>query len=183
MVPTTPSRRHCQKPSAASRLQHRHRHPLQAKLRAQSETSPFPFSSASHAPQSTLCSSLLIARRSATKIPIPRPQDTLVHPPPPAERIAVPSAGQLPPLGPSEVERGFRQNVNSRNYNIVSTGPRLNGKLNTEEALSLRNERAHAAPAGRAQHPEVNPLDRGPLGTRQSYDIITGCERPRERWS
>ena len=65
------------------------------------------------------------------------------------------------PLGPSEVERGFRQAISSRDYNIVSTGQRLNGPLNTEAFRTAR------ATVGLRQQPCVDPAMRGPTGTRQ----------------
>lgn len=86
------------------------------------------------------------------------------------------AAGREPPLGPSAVERGFREPISSKDYNIVTTGHRLGGPLNTEAAHAARTA------FGKQQFPSVDPAMRGPTGTRQAFDIITGVERPRERW-
>jgi len=102
--------------------------------------------------------------------------------PPPAERRRMAPAGQLPPAGPSEVEQGFKNNHTSRHYNILTNGPRLLGDLNSDARLYNANANAHDHPVGRKQHPTVNPADRGPTGLRQAYDIITGADRPKERW-
>lgn len=108
--------------------------------------------------------------------------DASAPPPPPAERSKRIAAGQLPPAGPSEVEQGFRHKFTSRDFNIITGGPRLHGASNTEEFLATRNVHAHSQPVGQKQHPNVRPADRGPSGVRQSFDIITGVDRPRERW-
>jgi len=96
------------------------------------------------------------------------------------------AAGEMAPLGPSEVERGFKQQLNSRHYNIINNGERLHGELNSDAALYSKTTRVHDPngfhPIGRSQHPCVNPRDRGPTGLRQAYDIITGVDRPKERW-
>lgn len=105
--------------------------------------------------------------------------------PPLAQRTgnaARPPAGQLPPVGPSEVEQGFRQQFTSRDFNIITGGARLHGALNTEDHLYRRAAHAHERPVGQKQHPVVDPAARGVSGLRQSFDIITGVERPRERW-
>jgi len=86
------------------------------------------------------------------------------------------AAGREPPLGPSAVERGFREPISSKDYNIVTTGHRLGGRLNTEAAHAARTA------FGKQQFPSVDPAMRGPTGTRQAFDIITGVERPRARW-
>jgi hypothetical protein len=89
-------------------------------------------------------------------------------------------------VGPSEVERGFRQPHNSADYNIISNGPALGSSLcggNTEAQLRQRNAGAFERPVGLRQHPSNSPADRGSTGSRQSYDIISGRERPRERWN
>ena len=110
----------------------------------------------------------------ATSWPVPSGNDRLK------------AAGEQAPLGVAEVERGFRQAFNSRHYNIISNGPRLHGELNAEAALHLKQTKVHDPegfyPCGRKQHPTVDPRDRGPTGLRQSYDIITGVDRPKERW-
>ena len=108
--------------------------------------------------------------------------DAAAPPPPPAERTKRLAAGQQPPVGPSEVEQGFRTKFTSRDFNIITGGTRLHGGLNAENYLAERNSKAHERPVGQKQHPNVNPADRGPSGVRQSFDIITGVERPRERW-
>ena len=97
-------------------------------------------------------------------------------------RPKVSAAGQPPPFGPSEVELGFRQQFNSRHFNIINGGSRLHGERNSDAMLYQRNTTAHDRPVGRKQHPTVDPADRGVTGLRQSYDIITGIDRPRERW-
>lgn len=102
--------------------------------------------------------------------------------PPPADRPYRASAGQLPPVGPSEVEQGFRQQYSSRHINIITGGERLHGASNADAAKHAANSAAFERPVGRKQHPNVAPSDRGPSGHRQSYDIITGVERPKERW-
>uniref|UniRef100_A0A7S4FC13 Uncharacterized protein n=1 Tax=Chrysotila carterae TaxID=13221 RepID=A0A7S4FC13_CHRCT len=102
--------------------------------------------------------------------------------PPNATHSAAPAAGQKAPPGPSEVDRGFRQPSNSSDYNIISNGPRLNGERNRESALDKRSANAFAVPCGRKQNPDVKPTDRGPIGSRQAYDIITGADRPKSRW-
>jgi len=111
---------------------------------------------------------------AATSNPVPTGKDRMK------------AAGEEAPLGPSEVERGFKQQFNSRHYNIINNGERLHGELNADAALYTKTTRAHDPngfyPVGRKQHPTVNPADRGPTGLRQAYDIITGVDRPRERW-
>ena len=106
---------------------------------------------------------------------------TLPHAPH-SERPRVHPAGQQPPFGPSEVELGFKQQFNSRHFNIVNNGPRLHGRMNTDASLYERNTLAHDKPVGRKQHPCVDPAFRGPTGQRQAYDIITGVDRPRHMW-
>ena len=91
-------------------------------------------------------------------------------------------AGMQPGIGPSEVEQGFKQSLNSRHFNIITGGPRLFGEQNTDATLYERNTQAFDKPVGRKQHPCVNPRDRGVTGLRQSYDIISGIDRPKERW-
>ena len=86
------------------------------------------------------------------------------------------AAGGRPPVGVSEVERGFRGPMTSRDYNIVNGGERLGGALNTEAARTAR------VSCGHKQHPDVDPALRGPTGARQSYDIISGLERPKYRY-
>jgi len=108
--------------------------------------------------------------------------DSTAPPPPPVERVSLPPAGQRPPVGPSDVEQGFGSQYTSRHINVITGGPRLHGNLNAEHQLHARNSAAHERPVGRKQHPNVNPADRGVSGVRQSYDIITGMDRPRERW-
>jgi hypothetical protein len=103
-------------------------------------------------------------------------------PTPFAERSKAAAAGQQAPVGPSDVEQGFRQQYNSQHFNIITGGPRLHGALNSDAVLSQRNAAAHERPVGRKQHPCVDPRDRGPSGVRQSFDIITGVARPKERW-
>lgn len=104
------------------------------------------------------------------------------QPTPYHERPKREPAGQLAPQGPSEVEQGFRQQYNSQHFNIITGGERLHGALNSDSALARANANAHERPVGRKQHPTVNPADRGVSGMRQSFDIISGIERPRERW-
>ena len=106
---------------------------------------------------------------------------TVPHPPP-AARPHRAAAGQQPPVGPSEVEQGFRQQCSSKDFNIITGGPRLHGALNADAYLASKNAAAHDMPVGRKQHPNVHPADRGVSGMRQSFDIITGVERSRERW-
>jgi len=123
---------------------------------------------------------------------------------PPASRPHIDPAGQKAPPGPSEVEQGFKQTFTSRgsmlsapgkptapggypvsssaHFNILTNGPRLMGENNSDAMLFARNSAAHERPVGRKQHPTVNPADRGPSGMRETYDIITGADRPRERW-
>ncbi len=103
-------------------------------------------------------------------------------PPSHAERTRQPAAGHAAPIGPSEVEQRFRQQWNSRHYNILNNGGRLLGEQNSDALLAARNRAAFERPVGRKQHPCVNPADRGVTGMRQAYDIITGADRPRERW-
>jgi len=98
------------------------------------------------------------------------------------ERRKLSAAGQVPPVGPSEVEQGFRQQFTSRDFNIITGGPRLHGALNSDAALAAKITAAHDNPIGRKQHPNVHPSDRGPSGVRQSFDIISGAERPQGRW-
>lgn len=89
-------------------------------------------------------------------------------------------------VGPSEVARGFRQPHNSADYNIISNGPALGSSYhggNTEAHVRTRNAAAFDKPVGLRQNPVNNPRDRGPTGSRQSYDIISGLDRPRERWN
>jgi hypothetical protein len=95
---------------------------------------------------------------------------------------ARPAAGQVPPVGPSEVEQGFRQQFNSQHFNIINGGTRLHADMNADSFLAKANAAAHDHPVGRKQHPNVNPADRGVSGMRQAYDIISGIDRPRERW-
>ena len=108
--------------------------------------------------------------------------EATAKPTPYHERSKREPAGGLAPSGPSEVEQGFRQQFNSQHYNIITGGERLHGALNSDAALARANANAHQRPVGRKQHPNVNPADRGPSGVRQSFDIISGIERPRERW-
>ncbi|KAL1496829.1 hypothetical protein AB1Y20_014415 [Prymnesium parvum] len=103
-------------------------------------------------------------------------------PPPLRERLGQEAAGVQPKAGPSEVEQRFVKNFNSQDYNIIHGGTRLLGDRNTEATRAQRASEAFVKPFGRKQHPNVNPADRGVSGTRQSFDIITGAERPRERW-
>ena len=98
------------------------------------------------------------------------------------ERVSAPAAGHIAPIGPSEVEQGFRQQFNSQHYNIVNGGDRLLGELNSDQLRAERQRAAFERPVGRKQHPTVDPSDRGPSGTRQSFDIITGLPRAKERW-
>ena len=72
------------------------------------------------------------------------------------------AAGVAPPQGPSELERSFFTTNNSRDYNIVSNGERLNGPRNVEAARHARSS------CGRKQHPAVDPALRGPTGMRQA---------------
>ena len=91
-------------------------------------------------------------------------------------------------VGPSAVERGFREPIDSRDYNIVTTRERLGGAHNNTEAFMAARVSAGRAlqpgmlTVGLKQEPSVDPRARGPTGRRQSYDIITGVERPAERW-
>ena len=109
-------------------------------------------------------------------------QDAAKPPPPHTERDSRPPAGQLAPVGPSEVEQGFRQQFNSRHYNIINGGPRLHGDRNADAWLHAKNSAAHDNPVGRKQHPVVDPAFRGVSGLRQSFDIITGVDRPKHMW-
>lgn len=113
-------------------------------------------------------------------------RDASAPPPSNAWRLGPHAAGGTLGVGPSEVERGFRQPHNSAHYNILTNGPPLNsgamGGANTEARRVARNEGAFEKPVGRQQHPSNDPRDRGPTGGRQSYDIISGIDRPRERW-
>jgi len=104
------------------------------------------------------------------------------EPPPLHERLGKEPAGRLPGAGPSEVELRFMKNLNSQDYNIVNGGRRLLGDGNTELLKAQAAATAHVKPVGLKQHPNVNPADRGVTGMRQSFDIITGADRPRERW-
>ena len=108
--------------------------------------------------------------------------DATRAPPPPPERVHQSAAGESAPTGPSQVEQGFRQQYNSQHYNIINGGTRLHGELNADSYLAKRNAAAHERPVGRKQHPNVDPALRGVSGIRQSFDIITGEPRPRERW-
>jgi len=103
-------------------------------------------------------------------------------PPPLHERLGKEPAGRQPGVGPSEVEQRFMKNVNSQDYNIINGGTRLLGNRNTEALKAQAASEAFTRPVGRKQHPNVNPADRGVTGVRQSFDIITGADRPRERW-
>uniref|UniRef100_A0A7S3ASV8 Uncharacterized protein n=1 Tax=Haptolina ericina TaxID=156174 RepID=A0A7S3ASV8_9EUKA len=108
--------------------------------------------------------------------------DASKAPPPLQQRLGKPVAGQLPGSGPSEVEQRFMKNLNSQDYNIVHGGTRLLSDRNSEFLKAQAASAAHDRPIGRKQHPTVNPADRGVTGMRQSFDIITGADRPRERW-
>lgn len=55
--------------------------------------------------------------------------DAADPPPPFSERSKRLAAGQQPPVGPSEVEQGFRTKFTSRDFNIITGGPRLHGKV------------------------------------------------------
>jgi len=103
-------------------------------------------------------------------------------PPPLHERLGKEPAGRQPGVGPSEVEQRFMKNINSQDYNIINGGTRLLGERNTEALKAHAASEAFTKPVGRKQHPNVNPADRGVTGVRQSFDIITGADRPRERW-
>lgn len=80
--------------------------------------------------------------------------DSTRVPPPLAERTTRPAAGQVPPVGPSEVEQGFRQQFNSQHFNIINGGTRLHGDMNADSVLAKRNAVAHDHPVGRKQHPD-----------------------------
>jgi hypothetical protein len=92
------------------------------------------------------------------------------------------AAGRLAAPGNSEVEKGFKVADSSNAFNIVSNGGRLMGARNPEAYERARNANAHEAPVGRRQCPSIDPACRGPTGTMQTFDILTGAERPRERW-
>lgn len=109
-------------------------------------------------------------------------QHATLPPPPHEQRVGARAAGQQPSIGPSEVEQRFMKNINSRDYNIINGGPRLLGRNNTDARLASAADAAFAKPIGRKQHPNVDPRDRGVTGMRQSFDIITGLDRPKERW-
>jgi len=87
-------------------------------------------------------------------------------------------AGVVPPNNASEVERSFFIPMSSHagNYSIISTGERLSGARNVEAMREARTS------CGHKQHPSVDPAIRGPTGTRQAYDIVSGLDRPKERW-
>ena len=80
-------------------------------------------------------------------------------------------------LGPAVVERGFRENTNSADYNLITNRQRLGGEHNNTEAF-----KSSRATIGHRQFPTVDPRVRGPTGGRQAYDIITGVDRPKEQW-
>ena len=103
-------------------------------------------------------------------------------PPPRADLGRTRAAGRAPPAGASEVEACFKQPANSADYNVISNGPRLFGDSNYDAYLSKRISGAHEAPCGRRQCPSIDVASRGPTGTRQTFDIISGADRPRERW-
>ena len=103
-------------------------------------------------------------------------------PPPLHERLGKEPAGRQAGVGPSEVEQRFMKNINSQDYNIINGGTRLLGDRNTECLKAHAASNAFNKPVGLKQHPNVNPADRGVTGMRQSFDIITGADRPRERW-
>ncbi|KAL3907856.1 MAG: hypothetical protein SGPRY_010023, partial [Prymnesium sp.] len=97
-------------------------------------------------------------------------------------RIDTEAAGQQAMAGPSEVEQRFMKKYNSQDYNIITGGQRLLGDQNTEAIKAQAASRVFVQPVGRKQHPSVNPADRGVTGLRQSFDIISGADRPKERW-
>ena len=109
-------------------------------------------------------------------------------PPPPRASLAgrAAAAGEKAVDRTSEVERGFRQPSGSAEFNIVHSGERLGADArfggHKDSALAARNARAADVPVGRRTCPEIPPQTRGPLGTRQSYDLITGADRPPGRW-
>lgn len=108
--------------------------------------------------------------------------DSTRAPPPLRARVGKEPAGVQPGMGPSEVEQRFMKNINSQDYNIINGGTRLLGEHNTEALKAQAASEAFTRPVGQKQHPNVNPADRGVTGVRQSFDIITGADRPRERW-
>jgi len=80
-------------------------------------------------------------------------------------------------LGPSAVERGFRENkYNSATCNLITNRERLGGDYNTEAFKAARST------VGHHQQPSVDPRVRGATGRRQAYDIVTGVDRPKEQW-
>ena len=80
-------------------------------------------------------------------------------------------------LGPSAVNRGFRENINSETCNLITNRERLGGEHYNTEAF-----KAARTTFGQNQQPAVDPRLRGATGRRQSYDLVTGVERPKEQW-
>ncbi len=85
-----------------------------------------------------------------------------------------------PPI--SEVERGFREERGSAAYNVVTHHAPLEARV--EAVLAERIERAQSCGVsiGLKQAVENDPRARGPIGTRQAYDIVSMRPRGSHLW-
>ena len=100
------------------------------------------------------------------------------HPPGiPDPKVPRAGVGTNHGLGPSAVERGFRENINSETCNLITNRERLGGEHYNTEAF-----KAARTTFGQHQQPSVDPRLRGPTGRRMSYDLVTGVDRPKEQW-
>ena len=91
-------------------------------------------------------------------------------------------AGARVPIGVSEVSRDFKHPLNTRQYDIISNAPRSVTEEDRADVDRKHPAGGNANPRGRKQLPSIDPRLRGPSGTRQSFDLITGVERESWRW-
>ena len=108
---------------------------------------------------------------TSTAIQFPRHS---VYPDPSVPKAGV---GTNAGLGPSAVNRGFRENINSATCNLITNRERLGGEHYNTEAF-----KAARSTVGHHQQPAVDPRLRGATGRRMAYDIVTGVDRPKEQW-
>ena len=111
----------------------------------------------------------LYATSTATQFP-----SHSVYPDPKVPKAGV---GTNAGLGPSAVNRGFRENINSETCNLITNRERLGGEHYNTEAF-----KAARSTVGHHQQPAVDPRLRGATGRRMSYDIVTGVDRPAGQW-
>ena len=77
---------------------------------------------------------------------------------------------------------GLSQEDVVRFDDIISNAPRSVTEEDRADVDRKHPAGGNANPRGRKQLPSIDPRLRGPSGTRQSFDLITGVERESWRW-